>query len=86
MISGMYKQLLANRSRLQYRYFFNAGLDRETGICDAEGSDVVTIESDGSERYLGSVYGYTPVELCRMSDDEFKLALDAAFKPAAAVD
>ena len=70
-----------NRERLFYSYFFNAGLDRYTGICDGGGSDIFELDSDGGERYLGSLFGYMPEEITRMSDDEFREAMVTSFVP-----
>lgn len=80
------QQLVTNRYRLQYRYFFNAGIDKVTGICDGEGSDILYLEPDGNERYIGSLYGYTPSDVVRLSDEEFKEALDISFIAASPVD
>ena len=54
-----------NRDNLEFRYFFNAGIDRVTCICDAEGTDVF---QDG--KYIGSIYWKTPNEIASLDDDE----------------
>ena len=64
-----------DRERLEFRYFFNAGLDKETGICDGEGSDVFERDDSGSLHYIGSLYGYRPGEVSEMTDDELEEAM-----------
>lgn len=64
-----------NRERLEFRYFFNAGLDKETGICDGEGSDIFERDDSGSLHYIGSLYGYLPGEVSEMTDDELEEAM-----------
>lgn len=59
-----------DRNRLEFRYFFNAGFDRETCECDVEGTDVY---EDG--HYIGSVKYKMPDELSAMDDDELEEAL-----------
>ena len=54
-----------NREELEFRYFFNAGIDRVTGECDVEGSDVFH-----NGHYVGSINWTTPEEIGSMSDDE----------------
>lgn len=54
-----------DRNRLEFRYFFNAGLDKTTCQCDVEGSDVF---EDG--HYIGSINWATPSEISEMEDDE----------------
>ena len=71
--------LLKRRERLEFRYFFNAGLDKATGICDGEGSDVFYVEPDGSERYLGALYDFTPADVAEMSDLRLEWALTTGF-------
>ena len=56
-----------NRDNYRLEPFFNAGIDYERGLVDAEGSDVFDVETG---RYLGSVYGYLPIELGQKTDDE----------------
>lgn len=67
--------------RLKLRYFFNAGIDKETGICDGEGTDFIYIQADGEELLLGSLYGFTPDEVSRMSDIEFEQVLTTSYIP-----
>ena len=74
-------KLLAMRHDVEMRYFFNAGLDKATGICDGEGTDFVNVHPDGSEELLGSLYGYTPGEVSRMSDIEFEQVLTTWYIP-----
>lgn len=52
---------------LTFKYFFNAGVDRVTGECDLEGTDVF---EDG--HYIGSVNWTMPEELEEMSEEELK--------------
>lgn len=59
-----------DRERLEFRYFFNAGLDKVTGICDGEGSDVYELDDNGGPHYIGSLYGYLPTEVAEMTDDK----------------
>lgn len=56
-----------NRDKLTFRYFFNAGIDRITGICDAEGTDILY---DGY--YVGCIYFKHPSELAEMEDEELE--------------
>lgn len=56
-----------DRSKLWFRYFFNAGLDRHTCECDVEGTDVYY-----DEQYVGSVNWKLPDELEEMTDDELE--------------
>ena len=64
-----------NRDKLEFKYFFNAGLDRTTGICDGEGSDVYERDDSGSLHYIGSLYGYLPEEISGMTDSELDEAM-----------
>ena len=64
-----------DRERLEFRYFFNAGLDKVTGICDGEGSDIFERDDSGSLHYIGSLYGYLPSEVTEMTDDELEEAM-----------
>ena len=56
-----------DRSKLTFRYFFNAGLDRETCECDLEGTDVFE-----DVNYIGAVKWKLPDELSEMDDDELE--------------
>ena len=67
--------------RLKLRYFFNAGIDKETGICDGEGTDFIYIQADGEELLLGSLYGFTPQEVSAMSDEQLERALTTSYVP-----
>lgn len=58
----------AARGGYHLRYFFNAGLNRETLICDEEGTEFY---DEVSEEYIGQVDGYLPSDLMEMSDEEF---------------
>ena len=64
-----------DRERLEFRYFFNAGLDKVTGICDGEGSDIFERDDSGSLHYIGSLYGYLPEDISGMSDEELEEAI-----------
>ena len=64
-----------NRDKLEFKYFFNAGLDRMTGICDGEGSDVYERDDSGDLHYIGSLYGYLPEEISGMTDSELDEAM-----------
>lgn len=59
--------MIIDREELEFKYFFNAGLDRTTCICDGEGSDVFQ-----NGHYVGSVYWKKPYELAAMDDDELE--------------
>ena len=59
-----------NREELEFRYFFNAGIDRVTGECDVEGSDVFQ-----NGHYVGSINWTTPSEISEMEDDELEQLL-----------
>ena len=54
-----------NREDFEFRYFFNAGLDKITCQCDAEGSDVYY-----KGHYIGSIYWVCPSDISQMEDDE----------------
>ena len=54
-----------NREELEFKYFFNAGIDRVTGECDVEGSDVFH-----KGHYVGSINWTLPSEIACMDDDE----------------
>lgn len=56
-----------DREKLEFRYFFNAGLDRITGECDVEGTDVFY-----EGHYVGSVKWEKPEDLEAMDDDELE--------------
>ena len=56
-----------DREKLEFRYFFNAGLDRRTLECDLKGSDVFY-----EGHYVGSVKWVLPDELSEMDDDELE--------------
>lgn len=64
-----------DRERLEFRYFFNAGLDKVAGICDGEGSDIFERDDSGGLHYIGSLYGYLPEDISEMSDDELEEAM-----------
>lgn len=51
------------------RYFFNAGLDKRTGICDEEGTEFY--DEDTGE-YIGQASGVSPDEIEEMTEEEFQ--------------
>ena len=55
-----------------FRYYFNAGLDKQTGECDAEGTDVFEQDKNGKWHYIGDIKGVYPEEIKDMSDAEFE--------------
>lgn len=57
-----------NREAFKFRYFFNAGIDRVSGECDVDGTDIFL---NGS--HIGSVKWKTPEVLSAMTDDELEL-------------
>ena len=61
-----------DRERLEFIYFFNAGIDKCTGICDGEGSDVFEIDLMGGKHWIGSLYWVLPSEISLMDDDELE--------------
>lgn len=64
----------ATRGGYGLRYFFNAGLDKETCQCDTEGTNFY--DEDDPEHYIGSVYGKTPSEIEEMTEGEFQQLLE----------
>lgn len=71
-----------DRNKFRFDYFFNAGLDKVTGICDGEGSDVFERDDSGGLHYIGSLYGYLPEDISEMSDEEFQEAIRVSFIPS----
>lgn len=69
------------RPHLEFRGFFNAGIDKETGIVDGEGCDVIYVHPEGTEQLVGQIYGYHPLDIAAMDDDEFREALSTAYRP-----
>lgn len=63
----------AVRNGYAMRSFFNAGLNRETLVCDEEGTDIYDEET---LEYIGSVSGIQPSELMDMDDAEFEKTLE----------
>ena len=61
-----------DRSKLTFKYYFNAGLDKVTGRCDEEGSDVYEIDDNGNEHYIGSLPYILPLDIAEMEDDELE--------------
>jgi hypothetical protein len=59
-----------------FRYFFNAGFDKATGMCDAEGVEVYEIDAKGEPRYTGVVFNKTIENVQDMNDNEFSRMID----------
>lgn len=55
------------------RDYFNAGLDKRTGICDEEG---VEFYDEDSGQYIGNVVGVSSYEIEEMDELEFARLLD----------
>ena len=66
-----------DRDKLIFKYFFNAGLDKETGICDGEGCDIMKLDDEGNEEYVGSIYGVLPGDISGMDDTALENLLAA---------
>ena len=62
---------LYERNGYGFRYFFNAGLDKRSGICDGEGVDVYEIRKDGKHHFVQEVYGVFVEDIENMTEDEF---------------
>jgi hypothetical protein len=58
---------MINRNNLTFEPFFNAGVDRVTGECDVEGTDVFD-----NGHYAGSLNWVTPEEVNQMTDEELE--------------
>ena len=67
---------MIDREQFEFRYFFNAGLDKTTGICDGEGSDVYELDDDGGKHFIGCIYGIMPSDISEMTDDELEELFD----------
>jgi len=61
-----------------FRFFFNAGYDKQTGMCDAEGVEVFDIDDNGDCHPIGIVYNKTIEDVKEMNDNEFNQMLDEA--------
>ena len=68
-----HKDFNATRGGYGLRYFFNAGLNRETCICDEEGTEFYD-EDTGD--YIGQVNNITPEEIEEMTEEEFQQLLE----------
>lgn len=66
-----------DRDKLIFRYFFNPGLDKETGICDGEGCNIMKLDDEGNEEYVGSIYGVLPGDISGMDDTALENLLAA---------
>lgn len=60
-------KMVTENERFRFRYFFNAGLDKDTGLCDAEGCDIFLKDGD---TYLGSLVGILPEEALNLTEDD----------------
>jgi hypothetical protein len=58
---------MVTRNGYEFKYFFNAGLDRRTLECDVEGVDVF---EDG--HYIGSIKWKSEEDILDMTDEEFE--------------
>lgn len=63
---------IVTRGGYSFKYFFNAGLNKKTGICDEEGVDV--FDADTHE-YLDSIGGVDVEDIEEMSESEFNKML-----------
>lgn len=63
----------ATRGGYGIRDYFNAGLDKRTGICDEEG---VEFYDEESGQYIGNVVGVSSYEVEEMDELEFARLLD----------
>lgn len=63
----------ATRGGYGLRYFFNAGYDRQTNQCDAEGTDFY---DEDTGQFIGEVVGPTPEEIVEMDESEFYQLLE----------
>ena len=61
------------RGGYKFRYFFNAGLNKQTGICDEEGVDVY---DEDTNEYFGSISGVSTDEIEMMDENEFITLLE----------
>ena len=66
-------EFAATRGGYGLRYFFNAGLNKQTGICDEEGTEFYDEENG---EYIGQVNNITPSELVEMGEGEFQQVLE----------
>ena len=55
------------------RYFLNAGLNKQTCICDEEGTEFYDEETGN---YIGQVPNITPEEIEEMDEEDFARLLD----------
>lgn len=52
-----------------FRYFFNAGLNKKTLVCDEEGTDV--FDEDTGE-FVGQIVGVSPDEIIELTEEDFE--------------
>lgn len=60
------------RNGFGFKYFFNAGLNKDTMECDEEGSDVFVKREDGKWHFEDTFSGVKPSELENMTEEEFE--------------
>ena len=51
------------------RYFFNAGINKDTLVCDEEGTEFY---DEDTLEYVGKALGVTPTEIMDMSEYDFE--------------
>lgn len=61
------------RGGYRFHYFFNAGHNKQTGICDEEGSDVFDEETN---EFIGTISGVTPDAIEEMDEADFYNTLE----------
>lgn len=55
-----------------FRYYFNAGLNEETLVCDEEGIEAFEKDSNGDFHFIADIpCGYNVDNIRDMTDDEF---------------
>ena len=63
-----------DRDKFEFRYYFNAGINKATGMCDEEGSDV--FDDNYVLHYIGSLPYIYPGDIADMTDEELEVAFD----------
>lgn len=66
---------IITRENYGFKYFFNAGLDRDTMQCDEEGSIVCEKDKEGHYHIVGEISWVTPKDIEDMTDEEFHRCL-----------
>lgn len=54
-----------------FRYYFNAGLNKETCVCDEEGVDVYEKDTNGEFHYIASIPYKSIDDIEDMTEGEF---------------